>query len=237
MGPAMWKHNLGIPLFNVPYGHISLYMQPDQQPFAYDRDYSRFEKGVTQEASQSGFRLELKRTISVGKNSGYCLEFTRLSSEPRSLVRCVVENSVVVLFYEGDPRYISDVFAALQGMSLAPREDVSTSPTKNMVLPGLTMHPDYTYDACCLHVFLHMISSSNSYKFTGKERDSESGLDNFGARYFGSSMGRFMSPDSLGGHLYGSSKQTHSIVMTRTGRRQLSRPRFTTATISAMFSF
>ena len=33
------------------------------------------------------------------------------------------------------------------------------------------------------------------YKFTGKERDSESGLDNFGARYFGSSMGRFVTPD------------------------------------------
>lgn len=30
---------------------------------------------------------------------------------------------------------------------------------------------------------------------TGKERDAESGLDNFEARYFGSSMGRFMSPD------------------------------------------
>ena len=37
-------------------------------------------------------------------------------------------------------------------------------------------------------------------KFTGKERDSESGLDNFGARYDSSSMGRFMSPDPLGGH-------------------------------------
>jgi RHS repeat-associated protein len=33
------------------------------------------------------------------------------------------------------------------------------------------------------------------YKFTGKERDSESGLDNFGARYLGSSLGRFMTPD------------------------------------------
>lgn len=32
--------------------------------------------------------------------------------------------------------------------------------------------------------------------FTGKERDSESGNDYFGARYYGSSMGRFMSPDS-----------------------------------------
>src|SRR5579863_5501992 len=30
---------------------------------------------------------------------------------------------------------------------------------------------------------------------TGKERDSESGLDMFGARYYGSSLGRFMTPD------------------------------------------
>ena len=31
--------------------------------------------------------------------------------------------------------------------------------------------------------------------FTGKERDAESGLDYFGARYYGSNMGRFTSPD------------------------------------------
>jgi RHS repeat-associated protein len=33
---------------------------------------------------------------------------------------------------------------------------------------------------------------------TGKERDTESGNDYFGARYYASSMGRFMSPDSPG---------------------------------------
>jgi len=32
---------------------------------------------------------------------------------------------------------------------------------------------------------------------TGKERDTESGLDNFVKRYFGSSMGRFMTPDAF----------------------------------------
>jgi len=36
----------------------------------------------------------------------------------------------------------------------------------------------------------------NVWHFTGKERDAESGLDNFGARYDSSSMGRFMTPDS-----------------------------------------
>ncbi len=34
-----------------------------------------------------------------------------------------------------------------------------------------------------------------NYKFTGKERDPESNLDNFEARYYGSSVGRFMSAD------------------------------------------
>lgn len=38
-------------------------------------------------------------------------------------------------------------------------------------------------------------SQGNTYKFTGKERDAESNLDHFGARYFASTTGRFMSPD------------------------------------------
>ncbi len=40
-------------------------------------------------------------------------------------------------------------------------------------------------------------STVNAYKFTGKERDSETGLDYFGARYYGSTMGRFLSVDPL----------------------------------------
>jgi RHS repeat-associated protein len=38
-------------------------------------------------------------------------------------------------------------------------------------------------------------TTTDKWKFTGKERDEESGLDYFGARYYGSGMGRFMSPD------------------------------------------
>jgi RHS repeat-associated protein len=46
------------------------------------------------------------------------------------------------------------------------------------------------YDGSCQHALL-------AYKFTGKERDAATGLDNFGARYDSSSIGRFMSPDPL----------------------------------------
>ncbi len=38
-------------------------------------------------------------------------------------------------------------------------------------------------------------ADANTYKFNGKERDSESGLDEFGARYYANALGRFMIPD------------------------------------------
>jgi RHS repeat-associated protein len=38
----------------------------------------------------------------------------------------------------------------------------------------------------------------NHYKFTGKERDSETGLDYFGARYYSNRLGRFITPDWAG---------------------------------------
>jgi RHS repeat-associated protein len=45
------------------------------------------------------------------------------------------------------------------------------------------------------------LSDSATQRFTGKERDSESGLDDFGARYYGSALGRFTSPDPHTGTL------------------------------------
>ena len=50
------------------------------------------------------------------------------------------------------------------------------------------MQAEFIYD-CAPHFV------SFAYKFTGKERDAESGNDYFGARYYASSMGRFLSPD------------------------------------------
>src|SRR5215469_2915528 len=38
-------------------------------------------------------------------------------------------------------------------------------------------------------------NDSNHYKFTGKERDGETGLDYFGARYYSNALGRWVSAD------------------------------------------
>jgi RHS repeat-associated protein len=47
-----------------------------------------------------------------------------------------------------------------------------------------------------------------SIKFTGKERDAETGLDYFGARYFSGAQGRFTSPDPLMASAHASNPQT-----------------------------
>lgn len=60
------------------------------------------------------------------------------------------------------------------------------------------MQTAFTYD-CARHFVCPCVLAASRY--TGKERDAESGLDFFGARYYGSSMGRFMSPDPTGGKI------------------------------------
>ena len=46
----------------------------------------------------------------------------------------------------------------------------------------------------------YSVFDSTNQRFTGNERDSESALDYFLARYQASALGRFMTPDPLGGH-------------------------------------
>jgi len=68
--------------------------------------------------------------------------------------------------------------------------------TSRVILPSTAGSPCYDAD---FYPFGgerdYTVTCSQNYKFAGKERDSESGLDMFGARYYGSSLGRFMTPD------------------------------------------
>jgi RHS repeat-associated protein len=63
--------------------------------------------------------------------------------------------------------------------------------------------PDYQYDAGVIKAesdyypwgTAFVNNDSNDYKFTGKKRDIETGLDYFGARYYLNGLGRFITPD------------------------------------------
>ncbi len=61
------------------------------------------------------------------------------------------------------------------------------------------------------HVYDAVALLFNAHKFTGKERDSESGLDYFGARYFSGAQGRFTSPDEPLGDQYPEDPQSWNL--------------------------
>ena len=68
---------------------------------------------------------------------------------------------------------------------------MSACPTNSSLITG-----DNESDYCPYGGEISLCNRApQNYKFTGKERDSESGLDEFGARYYSSAWGRFMIPD------------------------------------------
>ena len=72
-------------------------------------------------------------------------------------------------------------------------EAVRTNPTTGIPQAAFVSQPFGDFQTA-----LFSTIPDDDIHFTGKERDPESGNDYFGARYFGSSMGRFMSPDPSG---------------------------------------
>jgi len=121
IGPSIWTLSPGAPLFNLPYGRITFDNWKTGRPFSKDRDYPPFSEGVRQAAAQSGHQMKSTRAISLGQKSVYCVEFARERRQPISLMRCAIDDSDVLLFYEGDPRYIPDVFNTIRGMSPEPQ--------------------------------------------------------------------------------------------------------------------
>jgi RHS repeat-associated protein len=71
--------------------------------------------------------------------------------------------------------------------------------TRQIVQSNGTPCYDADYDPYGRELGVYVNNCPQNYKFTGKERDTETGLDYFGARYYGSNMGRWMSPDWSGG--------------------------------------
>jgi hypothetical protein len=116
-GPAIWKLTLGAPRFEVPFAHVSFYTR-QTHPFKASVDYAPFEESMTRNAADSGHHFKERRVIPVGNGSAYCVEFSREKKQPRSLVRCAVEDSNMYIFFEGDSRYLPDLTNTLREMSL-----------------------------------------------------------------------------------------------------------------------
>src|SRR6185437_455260 len=111
-------------------------------------------------------------------------------------VRRPETRTIILLMQLGSSTYIPDgLLAAMTLLREKPHQGV---PSRNPA-PHQGSDERNSTTAIGLRASEHL--NRIGPRYTGKERDTESGLDYFGARYLSSSMGRFMSPDPLGGHL------------------------------------
>jgi RHS repeat-associated protein len=76
-------------------------------------------------------------------------------------------------------------------------ESEGKKPHQGVAPQNLALHQGIAWSNSASALGLRSLAVENRVRSrcTGKERDAESGLDMFGARYYGSSMGRFMTPD------------------------------------------
>jgi hypothetical protein len=109
-GPAIWKLSFGAPFFDAPFSHVSFF---STKPFAGTSDTERFFQAVSETATEGGYQFKAKRMVSIGTKTASCFEFTRSGKQPRSLMRCATENDNIFPFFEGDARYIPELFSTL----------------------------------------------------------------------------------------------------------------------------
>lgn len=121
------------------------------------------------------------------------------------------ENSSLSLSQATDPAYESSFSAVVETVPISSDPTITNGSTMNATKFYLSDHlgtaqmefasggwPVWKGEFAPFGQELDTQFTANHYKFTGKERDTESGLDYFGARYYRSTIGRFTSPDSLG---------------------------------------
>ncbi len=145
--------------------------------YTYDGDGKRVEKssGKIYWYGEDGRVLDETDLSGSTTNSGFS-EYVFFGSN--RIARRVSSNNVY--YYSADHLGTSRVIA-----------EVPAGSTTATLCYDADFYPfggERTYTTTC----------SQSYKFTGKERDPESSLDNFQARYNSSGFGRFMSPDPAG---------------------------------------
>jgi hypothetical protein len=114
-GPAIWKLSFGAPFFDAPFSHVSFFSA--KKPFAGTSDTERFFQAVSETATEDGYQFKAQRIVSIGTKTASCFEFARSGKQPRSLMRCATENDNIFSFFEGDARYIPELFSTLSGMS------------------------------------------------------------------------------------------------------------------------
>jgi len=125
----------------------------------------------------------LFRNIKIIRAGRPIFEFAKLASYGKPQVKLTVERSLPCVGFDEAP---APSPAAVN--YAVPNNIVPKGLAGDFVRPMLPPFPIMVQSTTTS-------TDTNHYKFTGKELDDESGLYNYGARYYGPALGRYMTPD------------------------------------------
>lgn len=125
----------------------------------------------------------LFRNIKIIRAGRPVFEFARLISYGKPQVKTAVERQLPCAGFDDVPANMASATVKYSFANPGPARNFSGGLVQPMSPFPMTMQSTGpTIDA-------------NHYKFTGKELDDETGLYNYGARYYSPSLGRFITPD------------------------------------------
>jgi hypothetical protein len=79
--PTMWKHGVGVPLFNRPFGMIGVRPRISGARFEFGNDLQNSSERMIAAARQEGLALRSVRTLSAGTGNAFCFEFVKLTEK------------------------------------------------------------------------------------------------------------------------------------------------------------
>ncbi len=114
---SLYSASFYVPFRHAPLTSIIFYRLQQDHPFRRDQD-AQLLSATTDAAKDSGFNLATVRETRSSSRTDYCLEFTSAKSSRTILERCFIEGSTLVVYFEGDPQYRSDLDSILRGLAL-----------------------------------------------------------------------------------------------------------------------
>ncbi len=180
---------------NIPGGYDSSGNQTQYGSFTLGYDAENRNISISGPGSGSiaydGEGRRIKKTWTYGGSTIYTYYLYD------ALGRLAAENSTQAPTSTGATWLTSDILGSVRAVT----SDTGTPLECNDYLPFGRMISSADNTRSQVNCYLSnpdvQITSREPQKFTGKERDAETGLDYFGARYFSGVQGRFLGPDPL----------------------------------------
>jgi hypothetical protein len=96
---------------------IGIKPRPSGANFEIANDLENSSARIIAIAQQEGLTLRSTRTLAAGTGNAFCFEFSEPIEKYGITVRCVIDDTPLLMIYGGDERFSPEFYWAVQGVS------------------------------------------------------------------------------------------------------------------------